>query len=113
MFLLGGLDKLADIVSPIAEDMPVQEVAANKLQRSLKSVQAALETRQAAIFGEEVCFQPLTIVHHLLQLWTLCLHLCNSGLSLLLLHALGVPAMLLQSWLWLNGLLSCCYQQPG
>lgn len=63
--MLGGLDKLADIVSPIAEDMPVQEVAANKLQRSLKSVQAALESRQAAIFGEEVSFQPITSVHHL------------------------------------------------
>ena len=56
--MLGGLDKLADIVSPIAENMPAQEVAANALQRSLKGVQAALENRQAAIFGEEVSCKP-------------------------------------------------------
>ena len=56
--MLGGLDKLADIVSPVAEDMPVQEVAANALQRSLKGVQAALENRQAAVFGEEVSCKP-------------------------------------------------------
>ena len=54
LHLPGGLDKLADIVSPIAESMPAQEVAANALQRSLKGVQAALESRQAAIFGEQV-----------------------------------------------------------
>lgn len=69
--LLGGLDKLADIISPAAEDTPVQQAALNSLQRGLKGVQAALEDRQGKLFGQEVshhstgaayCFQ-LVLVH--------------------------------------------------
>ncbi|KAL3160809.1 hypothetical protein ABBQ38_009218 [Trebouxia sp. C0009 RCD-2024] len=49
----GGLDKLADIISPAAEDTPVQQAALNSLQRGLKGVQAALEDRQGKLFGQE------------------------------------------------------------
>lgn len=56
--LLGGLDKLADIISPAAEDTPVQEAALNSLQRGLKGVQAALEDRQVKVFGQEVSHHP-------------------------------------------------------
>lgn len=51
----GGLDKLADIISPAAEDQSVKEAAMGTLQRSLKGVQAVLEDKQAAVFGEQVC----------------------------------------------------------
>ncbi len=60
----GGLDKLADIISPSAETLSTQEAAVGALQKTLKSAQAALEGRQAAVFGEQVrlsmtrCMQP-------------------------------------------------------
>ncbi len=50
----GGLDKLADIISPSAETLSTQEAAVGALQKTLKSAQAALEGRQAAVFGEQV-----------------------------------------------------------
>ena len=50
----GGLEKLADIVSPSGEDQSVQEVAVGSLQRGLQGIQAALENKQAAVFGEQV-----------------------------------------------------------
>ncbi len=50
----GGLDKLADIISPSAETLSAQEAAVGALQKTLKSAQAALEGRQAAVFGEQV-----------------------------------------------------------
>ena len=59
--------------------MPVQEVAANKLQRSLKSVQAALETRQAAIFGEEVSFHQLPAYHMCAPVGCSCGHSAYSA----------------------------------
>lgn len=49
----GGLDKLADIISPSAETLSTQEAAVGALQKTLKSAQAALEGRQAAVFGEQ------------------------------------------------------------
>lgn len=50
----GGLDKLADIISPSADLVSKQEAAVSALQKTLRGAQAILESKQAAAFGEEV-----------------------------------------------------------
>lgn len=66
--MLGGLDKLVDIISPAGDDTPIQKAALNTLQRSLQGVQAALEDKQASVFGHEVSPHP-TRQHRVFPVW--------------------------------------------
>lgn len=50
----GGLDKLADIISPAGNTVSAPEVVLGTLQKGLKEAQAALENTQAAVFGQQV-----------------------------------------------------------
>ena len=50
----GGLEKLAEIISPTAEDDSAADVVIGGVQRGLKGIQAALESRQAQTFGDLV-----------------------------------------------------------
>lgn len=50
----GGLDKLADIISPAGNTVSAPEVVLGTLQKGLKEAQAALESTQAAVFGQQV-----------------------------------------------------------
>ena len=75
----GGLDKLADIISPSAETLSTQEAAVGALQKTLKSAQAALEGRQAAVFGEQVRLSmPRRVCN--LALFLLCPNVSQSNL---------------------------------
>ena len=52
--MAGGLEKLADIIAPSTEQLPPRQAAFSSLQKGLKGVQAALESAQAGVFGEQV-----------------------------------------------------------
>ena len=68
--LAGGLEKLADIIAPSAEQLPLRQAALSSLQKGLKGVQAALESAQAGVFGEQVSTSLL------LMLCSRCVCLC-------------------------------------
>lgn len=55
----GGLEKLAEIISPSAETDTAAEAVVGGLQRGLKGAQAFLEQRQSAVFGEQVLYSTL------------------------------------------------------